>query len=269
MSMVFPGMDPYLEDPLVWHEFHQRMIVYLADYLQPLILPRFVASVEGRVMVEGAGGRFIYPDVSLREESRTGPAAARGAAATMAPVIIDEPAAEVTESYLEILDLSAGQKVVTVIELVSPSNKYAGEPRELYVAKQREVLGSYCNLVEIDLLRAGPHVVAVREIDAQGHGPYDYLISVNRATNRSRFEVYPLRLRNRLPTFNVPLSEDAADVALDLQQVVTTTYDRGVYSLKVRYNRPCRPPLRPEDQAWADELIRAAGAAQSNPQTSS
>jgi len=38
MSMIFPGMDPYLENPQLWPGVHTRLIVYLADQLQ-LLLP--------------------------------------------------------------------------------------------------------------------------------------------------------------------------------------------------------------------------------------
>ena len=40
MSMIFSGMDPYLEDPQIWSGFHQRLIVYLAAIivLGPLLL---------------------------------------------------------------------------------------------------------------------------------------------------------------------------------------------------------------------------------------
>jgi hypothetical protein len=30
--------------------------------------------------------------------------------------------------------------------------------------------------------------------------------------------------------------------------------------LNILYSRPCQPPLSPEDQAWADERVRAARA---------
>ena len=66
MSMIFPGMDPYLEEPILWHSFHQQMVVYLAETLQPLLLPRYVASVESRVFIETPDDRVIYPDVLVR-----------------------------------------------------------------------------------------------------------------------------------------------------------------------------------------------------------
>jgi hypothetical protein len=33
MSMIFPGMDPYLEAPQVWPDVHTRFIVYLGEHL--------------------------------------------------------------------------------------------------------------------------------------------------------------------------------------------------------------------------------------------
>jgi hypothetical protein len=53
MSMIFPGMDPYLEDPLVWPDVHASFIVYLREHLRPLLRPRYVITVESRVFVEG------------------------------------------------------------------------------------------------------------------------------------------------------------------------------------------------------------------------
>ena len=44
------------------------------------------------------------------------------------------------------------------------------------------------------------------------------------------------------------------DIALDLQPLVDTAYSDGRYD-DIDYNRPCVPPLSPEDQAWADGLI--------------
>ena len=61
-----------------------------------------------------------------------------------------------------------GERLVTVIEVLSLANKTPGEKgRELYLEKQREVLGSPVHLVEIDLLRGGEHTDA----DVSGKAP--------------------------------------------------------------------------------------------------
>jgi hypothetical protein len=260
MAAIFPGMDPYLEDPRIWSGVHNRFIVYLADQLQPLIRPRYIAAVEERVFVQGPDTREIIPDAWLkRHRPEVNPASPAAVLDVDTPVVMQVPELEIHESYIEILDRESQQRVVTVIELLSPTNKFPGAGLESYLAKQREVRGSQTHLVEIDLLRTGQHVLAVPEWAARGSGPYSYLICVNRAEGRrDRFEWYPRQLRQRLPRIRVPLADGDPDVVLDVQAVLNQTYEAGSYRERLRYDQPCVPPLSSEDQAWADELIRAA-----------
>ena len=58
----------------------------------------------------------------------------------------------VRQGYLEIRDMATSE-VVTVMEVLSPTNKRPGEGRRTYEAKRQTVLASPTNLVEIDLLR--------------------------------------------------------------------------------------------------------------------
>lgn len=258
MSMIFPGMDPYLEDPAIWEGFHSSLVVYLRDALQPQLRPRYIASVERRVVVESPNGdqRPIIPDVWVGDRTQASTASATAVAEVDSPVIVEVPGLEVHQSYLEILDTATGMRVVTVIEVVSPSNKYNGHGRDLYVAKQSEVLSSPVHLVEIDLHRTGPHVVSVPESVARSKGPYDYLVCINRARGpRERFELYPRRLADRLPRIPIPLAAGDRDVRLDLQAVLELAYDRGAYRDQLRYDRPCSPPLQPPEEAWAKELL--------------
>jgi hypothetical protein len=257
MPNVFPGMDPYLEDPAIWPGVHSRMVVYLADHLQPRLRPRYRAAVEERVYLEGPD-RGVVPDVSIRQQRRRD----REGGIAVAFAEADEPAlvqvspVEIHESYVAIVDVQSGQKIVTVIEVTSPSNKATGPGRESYLAKQREVLGSTAHLVEIDLLRTARHVLAVPEWSARRKGYYDYLVCVNRGYDiRDEYELYLRGLRERLPRVRIPLAGDDPDVALDVQAVVAQVYDAGDYRQWIDYHVPCRPPLRPEDQAWADQLI--------------
>jgi hypothetical protein len=258
MSMIFPGMDPYLEDPQIWPGVHASFMVYLRDHLLPALRPRYIATVEERVYVEGPDCAII-PDVWLRQTYPGKTTAATVVADEDAPVVVDALPLEVHEPYVTILDRRSNQRIVTVIEVVSPTNKYAGPGRQLYAAKQQEVLRSDTHLVEIDLLRTGPHVLAIPEATARRQGPYDYLISVNRATKQpqSSFELYLRGLRQRLPRIKIPLAGDDPDVKLDLQAVLEQTYAAG-YRERLNYAVPCNPPLAAADQAWANQLIQEA-----------
>jgi hypothetical protein len=72
-----------------------------------------------------------------------------------APAHVLLPAQDVESlSYSKILD-RAGRDLVAVVELLSPTNKRAGDPRAQYLSKRSEVLQSPAHLVEVDLLRGG------------------------------------------------------------------------------------------------------------------
>jgi hypothetical protein len=256
--MIFPGMDPYLEDPQIWPGVHAAMIVYIRDFLRPLLRPRYIAAVEERVFVEGPD-RQIIPDVWLKRRQTEGGGQAVAVADADVPVVVRVPALEVHEPYLAILDRQSGQRVVTVIEVVSPTNKFPGPGRESYLGKQGEVRGSETHLVEIDLLRTGQHVLAVPEWAARGEGAYHYLVCVNRAgPPRDLFDLYPRRLPERLPRIRVPLAAGDPDVVLDVQAVLAQTYEAGSYRERINYETPCRPSLAGEDQAWANQRLQEA-----------
>jgi hypothetical protein len=260
-------MDPYLEHPALWPSLHARLIVEFARQLNPLILPRYVASVEDRVFIEDTD-QARTPDVWVQRTRRKRSRLAATTTLEMAtPVVVEVESLEVREHYVEILDTYRAQKVVTVIELVSPSNKIRGPGRRAYMEKQRATLASECHLVEIDLLRRGRHVLSVPQITAEVQKPYDYLICVNRwqPGERNRFELYPCRLRERLPRFPLPLSEPDPDVPLDVQEALEQVYQEGGYWVRVLYHKACRPALKPADQRWASGRWRAYRTAHPRP----
>ncbi|MEX2169865.1 MAG: DUF4058 family protein [Pirellulales bacterium] len=239
MRSPFPGMDPYLEAH--WGDVHTRLIIYASDQLQSKLPEELRARVEERVFVESEvenDSRSIYPDVRVVErpngqrplfDSGTG-----GIAVAIAePVVVrmpDEMQDEVkTETFIEIRDASSGGRVVTVIEFVSPSNKMPGKGRDLYRRRQLELETAHVNSVEIDLLRAGNHVIScpLKIMPANCRGPYR--ISVQRATEPDAWEVYPVSLREPLPTIRIPLRETDPDVPLNLQALIDQCYLNGNY----------------------------------------
>jgi hypothetical protein len=250
MNAPFPGMDPYLEHPVLWESIHARLIPAIANQLQPRLDPRYVASIEERVFVEGPQRRI--PDIWVQKTSNTGPVAV-AEPDTDTAVVLEVNDLEIHESRVEILDLYNSMKLVAVIEVVSPTNKAAGPGRESYLDKQREILARECHLIEIDLLRRGRHVLSIPDWRAQELQPYDYLVCVSRWPERNRYHLYSRKLRERLPRLRVPLAEGDPDVPLDLQSALEQVYVEGRYMRRVRYDEPCIPSLAAEDQAWATE----------------
>jgi hypothetical protein len=261
MNTPFPGMDPYLEHLILWESIHARLIVAIANQLQPLLDPRYVASIEERVFVEGPQRRI--PDVWVQKaaDGGNGGTATVARADTDTAVILVVEELELRETRVEILDAYNNMKLVALIEVVSPPNKAVGPGRKSYVQKRREVLARDCHLVEIDLLRRGQHVVSVPAWLANSLPTFDYLVCVNRWPRRHIYEVYPRSLRERLPRLAIPLADPDPDVVLDVQAALEQVYIEGRYVRRVRYGEPCDPPLAAADQQWADERLAAYRAA--------
>jgi hypothetical protein len=165
----------------------------------------------------------------------------------------------IRESYLELIDTAGGGRVVTVIEVLSHSNKSGGEGQRLYLQKQRELRDAGVSLVEIDLLRAGKRVTNAppERLSRELRTPYQ--VCALRGERPEIAEVYAVALRERIPAVRVPLRATDPDVPLDIQSLVDHAYENGDYDLTIRYAEDPEPPLGPEDAAWADELLRSKG----------
>ena len=255
MNNPFPGMDPYLEHPVLWEGVHARFIVGIANQLQPKLDPRYITSIEERVFIEGPQRRV--PDVWIQKSPGADLAPMLSEAGSDTAVIVEVEDLEIHETRVEILDAYNAMKLVALIEVVSPTNKAAGPGRVSYLAKQQETLARECHLIEIDLLHGGRHVVCVPEWRVGELKPYDSLCCISRWPQRNRFELYPRSLRQRLPRLAIPLADGDADVTLDLQAALDQVHVEGRYGRRVRYEEPCDPPLAPDEQAWATERIAA------------
>jgi hypothetical protein len=248
----FPGMDPYLERH--WRDVHARLIVYFSEQLQERLPEPLLARIEERVFVESADGdRSIYPDVRVIERGPKPASAVSGieGIAVAEPLVLrldDEP---ITQRFIEIVDAGSGNRVVTVIEVLSPSNKTPGDGQDLYLRKRRELRQGRVSLVEIDLLRRGARALSER-LPLSHRTPYQ--VVVRRGHRPAELEVYRVPLRERLPVIGVPLRESDPDAPLDLQAALDRCYRAGRYDT-LDYAVTAEPPLSDDDAAWAQTLL--------------
>jgi hypothetical protein len=258
-------MDPYLESPTNWRDFHESFIAYARETLNMLLPPRYVARIEERLSIEPIDEN-IYPDLVLlkREAARrsvsdasVGTAVAEADIPVTISVLRDN---EPKDSYIEIVAVRDRKRVVTTIEMLSPTNKTPGKGREDYVDKQRQLLDSPTHLIEIDLLRSGKHTVAP-PLDSvlSKVGSFDYLVSLHRGGHGLEFEIWPNSVRKRLPRIRVPLDPPDRDIPLDLQAVFDRSYDTGAYDRDMDYSEAPDPPLEGEDAEWMANLLREKG----------
>lgn len=266
MPSSFPGMDPWLEHPAIFPDFHDSFIIYMREALQPQLPAPYYAEAGDRIWVE-VSHRQIGPDISIRRPENDFPMETNGGengggvavVVQVEPVVVTVPHEEFREPLLEIY-YGEDERLVTSIEVLSPSNKAEGSKgRELYLRKQRELLESQTHLVEIDLLRGGEHTTAVPlEWALPKTGPFDYHVCIHRFNNLEDYLVYPIRLVNLLPMIMIPLLPGDPDVPLDLQAVFQRTYDTGPYQRRIRYQEtePV-PPLDPKQHEWAKQRLTA------------
>jgi hypothetical protein len=256
-------MDPYLDKPSRWPDVHHGIISECRAALNRLLQPRYVVRVEERVYIaseDDPARKEVIPDVQATEGpgaegeavSFAGPHAALIAEPVVLTTVLDE---EIHEYYLRVVNVE-DQSVVTFIEVLNPSNKTTGSAgREAYVEKRREVLRSGSHLVEIDLLRRGNSFIPRR---GRIRGA-DYTVHVSRTDLRPRGRVWPIRLQQPLPVVGIPLKKGDPDAPLDLQEVLTSAYDRAAYGADTDYRADPVPPLAPEQAAWAEDLLKSKG----------
>ncbi len=263
MKSPCPGMDPYIEVRGLWRDFHARLVTRIIDALEEVLPTKYRVRAEQREIIElveeeGKRDRSIYPDVGV-----TGPLprppAGEGGVATAEPTTASPPltlrafvAEQFRERFVEILTTEPERRLVTCIEVLSPSNKRHGSTsREQYLRKRQALLLGEANLVEIDLLRGGERMPM---LDPLPNSPY-YLL-VGRWNQEARCQVWPASYLRGLPPIPIPLDQPDPDVRLDLQPMVDAIYERSRYGLDIDYTKPLDPPLPEADRAWLQEQLK-------------
>lgn len=106
MLSPFPGMDPYLEAPDIWPDFHDALAGAIREGLnRTLPRPYYARTV-------------MRPEIGIvAERPRT------GVSPSVRMRVSNEP---LRHHYVEIRDASHGHALVTLIEIASPSNKRPG-----------------------------------------------------------------------------------------------------------------------------------------------
>lgn len=253
-------MDPFLEAPSQWSEFHARFIYELAAELGDSIGDDFGVHIEKRVyLVEddlwGAGRGFqAIPDIMIeRQHQPTIPGPRQTMSTLSEPTYLERfEAMEVHEWFIEIRELR-NRDVVAVIELISPFNKTPGtRGLDDFKAKRHAVMASRTHWIEIDLLRHGARLPEVENKS-------DYYALLKRgAQPQGPIAVWFFDLRDKMPTIAVPLRPPYEDVELNLQAVFDRTYERARYTRHLDYSVEVPTPrLSVPMLRWVGEQLQS------------
>lgn len=196
MPSPFPGVDPYLEAPHLWEDVHSRLANDISAQLQPQLVPHYIAALTPYMTYEDiaiAETNAIKPDVAVLERMPLH----GGDTATLtmeAPfttaTALDPMTIPIRSQRIEVRAVGT-DKLVTVIEILSPINKRIGSAgHEAYSRKRRDLLNSDVHLLELDLLRRG---MRWPTRDALPDAPY--FVFLSRANRRPDVEVWPLTFR--------------------------------------------------------------------------
>jgi hypothetical protein len=215
-------MDPYLEDEALWPEFQTRLVAMFHETLVPVLgaQPYRLAIRGRRYPADGPPG---------------GP--------------------DRREDYLEIRS-AEDDRVVTVVDVVSPANKQTAAGRQAYLHHRHQAREGGANVVEIDLLLQGQPTL---DYSRDGLPHWDYAVTVTRASHADRHEIYSSTLHKRLPRFRLPLGAQDRDTVLDLAVAFARCYDGGGFGGRIDYRRDPPVPLREADRRWLAELLWGQG----------
>jgi hypothetical protein len=239
MNSPFPGMDPFIEDRLIWSDFHNSFAGELSANLNRKIRPHYFAALTPYMtyeVIEISPSKLqsARPNIDV---SQTSP----HRMATGATAVMDPPQAQSyteLELPLELMSVEVRQvssdRLITAIEILSPVNKQRShEARVDYLRKRRDLIRSQTHFIEIDLLRVGEHTPLDPPV-----GPASYYVSLSRVDARPRLDVWMIQLDSRLPRIPVPLDEYDPDVIVDLGEIAALVYERGGYDARIDYLRP-------------------------------
>ena len=238
MPSPFPGMDPYLEDPAFWPDFHATFVPICREVLGETLPENYDAHVETNtelVAISAEERRLIEPDVFVsgprpkkRPRRRSTSSVATAEQVTLRAPIYKE----VRNRWINVLHRPTNV-VVTVIEVLSPTNK-DGRGLAEYEAKRERLLTRDVNLIELNLLVGGERA----EIEsAWPAGVYYALIA--RPEDRPRADILHWGVRDPLPTLPIPLREPDPDASLDLARAFALAYERAA---TLRPRLLARPP---------------------------
>jgi hypothetical protein len=158
------------------------------------------------------------------------------------------------EDYLEIHSPIDGS-LLTWIDIISPTNKTTDVGRQAYLKTRNETRNIPSNLVEIELSLQGKPLM---DYSREGLPDWDYGVTVARATNLERMEIYTSTLEKRLPRFRLPLQRDDRDAVIDLQSQFSCVYSEANFAARINYSQEPGIPLTEDQRVRLDKVLTMA-----------
>jgi hypothetical protein len=283
----YPGINAHLmsflqtpaspDQPGKWSAFHNRHLSHIADFLNEQLPPQYIAhteqslqtqevSIVGQITTETSRPDVVIfrsqPAVPPMESS---PLDTPTWEATLVEVVdpVDEPVAIVIR---EVLDQQDFGRVVTRIELLSPSNKPGHSNYPSYRAKRSHALETKVPLIEIDYLHESPSVVRDVPVYPKYEHSYPYTILVSDPRPDwyvGKMRAYSFHVGEAVKHFRIPLAGEDR-ILFDLYPVFDHTFRSGRWNTYLDYTTV---PARFDTYSADDQARILAIMAQINSRT--
>lgn len=110
MTSPFPGMDPFLENPAYWPDFHATFVNYWREGIADALPPNYEASLGERVYLiehDPEARKLGWPDVAITQDENVSPEITTASAGAVSPepvivplLILDGPRETYSASLL-------------------------------------------------------------------------------------------------------------------------------------------------------------------------
>jgi len=256
-------MDPFIEASNLWGDFHSHLIEAIYQELSKRAPERYLVRTDETyyIALVGADEKEIHafmPDVGVASPAEASRPKRDGRKIESAVIVADEEPLVMRafveeafrESFIEIYESNPKARLVTTIEVLSPSNKRPGLRRDEYLRKRQAAMLEGVNLVEIDVLRGGRRMPM---LDPWPDSPYIVMVSRGSGQRCRAWRGYSMR---PMPPIPIPLAKPDPDITINLQPMINAIYETSRYGRSIDYTRPIKPPLNPDEAAWLKKQLR-------------
>ncbi|MBC7871919.1 MAG: DUF4058 family protein [Chitinophagaceae bacterium] len=229
------------DQPALWHSFHNFHIAQIVIGLNAQLPDHYIALDEQSLQTRGidVGGfeekSIKTPDVDIFQRKAVD--VKGGAMTVLAPTweaalieVMQEPIRQPRAALIrELLPQRKVGRIVSRIELLSPSNKPSGSKYQTYVDKRTEAIQSEIPLIEIDYLHEQPPILSElpRYLKITGAYPYGIIVTDSRPDwYAGSVKVYGFSVAAPIAQFLLPLAAEES-LIFDLNPVYQKTFVEG------------------------------------------
>jgi len=253
----FMGINPLLHEILLtdtgWKAFHNLFLGECYKAIQArLINTPYIADLEDTLKIQHLGETFqrYYPDllISTKDFSDLNRSIApQGMTMTISDVLTFDDSEP--EPMMLVISKTGGDPI-TVIELLSPSNKLPFRDYYQYRSKREMILSAGIAFVEFDFIHNQPPTLRYADYSKSEKRASPFHVTVLIPTPNIEIGVaqaFHFGILDFLPTVSIPLLNSDV-VTLDLDAIYQKLFVDAFFALRIQSKQPPLTTYHPDDR---------------------